>query len=931
MNRLRALSLRAKLNLGLLGLLVVVGLATAALLLLGLHRTQENATETSRAGLEEQSQETLSVISDVQSTVGELQLNATAELGLTAARFLSDAQFVPQAPETDPARLAVRGPVVFDPTVGRPTDIWYRGPLPLTGQAAEDLALSSPLDTLFRTLVNSQGLIREENFEAVAIYYIGPSGLLRYFPVVGMQDRLDPGFDILADQRYQLGTPENDPARSTVWTAPYRNPAGQDLLLTAITPVYIGDEFRGVIGVDLSLARLIDQVDLITVGASGFGFYVDSSGSILPSKSAAPINAALARDENGQLRATIENMRQGLSGTDRIVLDGREVFISYAPVAGPGGSLAVVAPVDEVTAAANDVTSSIESEGNRTIGATLLTMVALFVATLFVTAWLNRRVLIRPIEALVAGTDAVARGDLETKIPVRTDDELGLLARSFNRMTEQLQSSRQELEASGARFRGIFEATTDGVIINDPHIRGIALANPAAYRMFGYEPGELDRLDPRRIVDDSDHAFFDRYAEAMEQDRPYNGVTTGKRKDGSTFPMAVSGSTLEFGGRVHHFAIVRDITEEVRAYELLEERVEERTRELSTLLRVSQSVGSTLDLDALLELILTQLHDVIEYSSASVLIREGDELRILMSKGGPQPEALRTDLPLRIRLREAGPIWEPLQRGEGVIIDDVRGDSPLAVALQQAVGDITAPGFEHIRSWMAVPFLAKGETVGFLSVARREPGSFEQRHAELATAFAGQAASALENAHLFAEADRRARENAALAAIAALFTLDQPLHTTLDALARSVCEATTASASSVILLDEGEPSGFGGWGLPPGYMDTVARCLARGAPWPALDAVVAGHPRFVEHGRTETLNQEAWADLHPFLTAVPWESMYFLPIIYRGRAVGSLATYYSPVAPPSAEERSFLQAISDQAAVGLENRTLFSQAKRRIR
>ena len=55
----------------------------------------------------------------------------------------------------------------------------------------------------------------------------------------------------------------------------------------------------------------------------------------------------------------------------------------------------------------------------------------------------------------------------------------------------------------------------------------------------------------------------------------------------------------------------------------LERRVEERTRELSTLLRVSHNITTTLELESLLGLILDQLKEVIDYRLASISALEG--------------------------------------------------------------------------------------------------------------------------------------------------------------------------------------------------------------------------------------------------------------------------------------------------------------------
>jgi two-component system NtrC family sensor kinase len=59
--------------------------------------------------------------------------------------------------------------------------------------------------------------------------------------------------------------------------------------------------------------------------------------------------------------------------------------------------------------------------------------------------WLSRRLILRPVAALIAGTRKVAQGDLSTAVPATAQDELGDLARAFNDMTRQLSEAQRQL------------------------------------------------------------------------------------------------------------------------------------------------------------------------------------------------------------------------------------------------------------------------------------------------------------------------------------------------------------------------------------------------------------------------------------------------------------------------------------------------------
>ncbi|MGE0543225.1 MAG: GAF domain-containing protein [Dehalococcoidia bacterium] len=184
-------------------------------------------------------------------------------------------------------------------------------------------------------------------------------------------------------------------------------------------------------------------------------------------------------------------------------------------------------------------------------------------------------------------------------------------------------------------------------------------------------------------------------------------------------------------------------------------QVEQRARELTTLLEVSHAVTSTLELGPLLDLILEQLKTVVDYRGATLGTIDGEELLIVASRA-VTPER-SSDRGLRFPLLRFGPIWEAISRGEPAIIADVRGDEPAAVeyrALNAATMD--GPTHRDIRSWMAVPLALGDRVIGMLSASQDVPNYFTPHHAELALAFANQVTVAVENARLFAETQGKA-------------------------------------------------------------------------------------------------------------------------------------------------------------------------------
>ena len=321
----------------------------------------------------------------------------------------------------------------------------------------------------------------------------------------------------------------------------------------------------------------------------------------------------------------------------------------------------------------------------------------------------------------------------------------------FEDVTEQKQAEEQ-LRETEEQYRSIFEATSDGLIIND--LEGfVVAANPAACRMHGYACEEFVGLHPTQFIRPDYHQHFGEFIQTVRAGGQFQTEAIDLRKDGTPFHVDVRGTRFTYMGKPHILALIRDISEQVQVYQLLEQRVEERTRELSTLLEVSHNVASTLELKPLLRLILDQLKVMVDYSGATIFTLQDRDLTILDHQGPiPQAELAR----LRFPLERSGANQEVIRRRQPVIIPDVHGDTPLARAFRESASEELYTTFGYIRSWMGVPLMIKERVMGMLSLDHSQPDYFTSRHADLGLAIANQAAIAIENATLYEQAQELA-------------------------------------------------------------------------------------------------------------------------------------------------------------------------------
>jgi nitrogen fixation/metabolism regulation signal transduction histidine kinase len=157
-------------------------------------------------------------------------------------------------------------------------------------------------------------------------------------------------------------------------------------------------------------------------------------------------------------------------------------------------------------------------ESSFTLALTVALLLSLFTA--FYGALLFARKLVAPIRNLVAGTRAVARGDLATRLPVTSRDDIGALVDSFNDMTARLEAagaearrSAAEIERSRASLAAVLGGLTSGVIAVDSR-RRLRIANEAAGAVLHADLGAAGGEDVDAVA--ARHPHVGRFFEACE-------------------------------------------------------------------------------------------------------------------------------------------------------------------------------------------------------------------------------------------------------------------------------------------------------------------------------------------------------------------------------------------------------------------------------
>jgi PAS domain S-box-containing protein len=507
-------------------------------------------------------------------------------------------------------------------------------------------------------------------------------------------------------------------------------------------------------------------------------------------------------------------------------------------------------------------------------GALLIGLVLLRqVFTIVENARLYNRLLayVRNVDRVTDAAAAVEAGEFDpgtiAQVAARRD-ELGRLARVFQQMAREVRAREQRLK----RHRAVVDAALDAIVTMsaDGLIRSF---NHSAELIFGYTAEEaigkrLEMLMPERYRK-LHRAGLRRYlntgeAHAIGQPRL---ELAGRRKDGTEFPLELSISETREREDILFIGIVRDITERKRAEEALKQ---------------SEQLYRT----------------VIEQAAENICLVDAETKRIL----------------------ESNPAF---QKTLGYTEEELRH-----MTLYDIVAHDRASVDRNMRRVRERKHYYEGERK-----YRRKDGSLVDVEASGGMIVLDGRESLCIVAHDITE---RARVQelleervATLSGIAASLTLDLPVGDTLDVLAEGVVNASTAVASLVILTGEEtdmlRPAGS--HGLPESFTAGLQAAYSTEAQSPTLEAFRRRRPMLVRDFRRFVLDHPLYAPIHHFVREAPWDTLYIMPLISRGRALGTINLYYLPEQEPSEDEKVFLGAVADQTAVAVENARLLSEAR----
>ncbi|CUR32854.1 Multi-sensor Hybrid Histidine Kinase [Planktothrix tepida PCC 9214] len=266
---------------------------------------------------------------------------------------------------------------------------------------------------------------------------------------------------------YKAGVKAGKP----VWSEIYAYFGSRVLVISANQPIYNQKkQLLGVASTDLTLERISQFLNSLKIGKTGQTFVMEKNGYLVATSTLEEtfiVNAKKEETErikavkssNPLTQATSRYLVEHFGNLDQIQqstqltfeINGKQQYLQVTPLSDKRGiNWLIVVVVPE-----SDFMAEIHANTQTTI---LLCLVALFVATLcgiYTARWIST-----PILRLSQASQAIASGELDQTIPVESIQELGILAHSFNTMTQQLKASFHELEKTNAELEQRVEERT---------------------------------------------------------------------------------------------------------------------------------------------------------------------------------------------------------------------------------------------------------------------------------------------------------------------------------------------------------------------------------------------------------------------------------------------------------------------------------------
>ncbi|WP_291570880.1 methyl-accepting chemotaxis protein [Clostridium sp. UBA4548] len=288
-----------------------------------------------------------------------------------------------------------------------------------------------------------------ESHKEVEAIYLGTTDKKFYrYPEKKMADDYDP----TARPWYKQAVEKN----AVIWTEPYKAASSGKLVVSVGIPVYNtfnNDEFLGVVGIDISLEALSNNINDIKVGEKGYVVLLDNSLNVMTNKNQELIGKPF---EQKDVEEAIKNNQEGYKEYDSQEETGLvRKIATYNKVKDLGWTIIATTYTDEIT-----------RETSKMLYNTLVIGMISLIAAMIISVMFASRIT-KPINSLLLSITKMKEGDFTARCNIKSKDEIGELGEGFNKMLDEvsnliykIQDISKNLGTSASSLASVAEETS---------------------------------------------------------------------------------------------------------------------------------------------------------------------------------------------------------------------------------------------------------------------------------------------------------------------------------------------------------------------------------------------------------------------------------------------------------------------------------------
>ncbi|CUA82572.1 His Kinase A (phospho-acceptor) domain/Cache domain [Gulbenkiania indica] len=336
---------------------------------------------------------------------------------------------------------------------------FFSGHVPVGPAEKDKVWRTVRLDPLMKDIVSANPLVTQ-------VYFNTRDSYNRIYPYFEVLSQYPVKMDIPSYNFYYEADGKHNPLRRAVWTDAYLDPAGSGWMVSSIAPVWLGDRLEAVVGIDVTLKTVVDQVLKLDLPGSAYAMLLSRDGTILalPSKGEGDwrlreltrfhyteaITSNTFKPESFRIdrlpagKRLADAMRRAPAGTLALTLD-QPVLASWARVAGPGWTLVLVAPENEVLAEVNSLHGRLAKIGYGMV-LTLLAFYVVFFAVLYRHARRTSRRMAGPMAQFESMVGGIGKGRYPEAAPDSDIEEMNRLGTHIVGLGQTLKEAARQLE-----------------------------------------------------------------------------------------------------------------------------------------------------------------------------------------------------------------------------------------------------------------------------------------------------------------------------------------------------------------------------------------------------------------------------------------------------------------------------------------------------